>query len=125
MMSLLDEFLARTGSPTQSQLDWLKRQGVPTMTPVCDGEGDGSPLGVARVEQVGKRFAFQEEDGASACAFIARDEDGEPADIVAWAPRAGWTASWRGHVAVLGQHEILMPRMGEPLPVHRDVLGCG
>ena len=123
MIGLVDEFFARTGSPTQAQIDWLKRHGAAGMTLIRDGDGDGFPLGVARVERVGRHFGFRDEDGAGAFVFVARDEDGEPADLVAWEPRTNWVAPLNGWVALLGQHEVLAPRMGGPLAVHRDALG--
>jgi hypothetical protein len=61
------------------------------------------------------QFDFAEEVGdeaaISAFLFLARDEDGEPADLVAWAPRVNRLASWFGAVALLGAEDLSAPRL--------------
>ena len=117
-------FFANVRPLDQRQIDWLvRRHGVPVMALAEDGDGIGWGLATAKVEKVGRRFDFRPEDGVGAFVTVARDEDGWGVDLVAWDPKAEWILPWiGGEVAMLGQHELLMPRMDEPLAVHRDAL---
>jgi hypothetical protein len=59
-------------------------------------------------------FDFSDEDGervVQAVVFLARDQDGEIADLVAWSPSPPRLASWQGATALLGAEEILAPRL--------------
>jgi hypothetical protein len=71
----------------------------------------------------GGRFEFARylRDAAGnvlAVIIPARDETGELADLAALNLDTGALAMWRGRVAMLGQENILAPRIGEPLLVH-------
>jgi hypothetical protein len=64
-----------------------------------------------------------DEGAVSALIFLARDEDGEPEDLIAWAPETNRLASWCGASVFLGADDILGPRLGiEGLRIHRDPL---
>jgi hypothetical protein len=64
------------------------------------------------------------EDGVDALIFFARNDLGEPCDMVAWALSPKRLASWYGVVAVLGADDILAPRMTSRgvLMIHRTPL---
>ena len=88
-------------------------------------------LACATLVSTAKRtqFDFAEEVGdegaISAFLFLARDEDGEPADLVAWAPRENRLAAWFGTVALLGAEDLWAPRLTKEraLPVFETPLG--
>ena len=44
--------------------------------------------------------------GSSAFIFLARDDQGEPCDLVAWAPQAKLLAAWYGNAALLGAESV-------------------
>lgn len=52
-----------------------------------------------------------EGDGLPAIIFLARDELGQPADLVAWEPAKGRLAAWLGRVALLGADQLWAPRI--------------
>ena len=56
----------------------------------------------------------------SALAFLARDELGEPSDLVAWSPTSDRVASWLWCAPVLGLETLWMPRIADngALPVY-------
>jgi hypothetical protein len=60
-------------------------------------------------------------EAVTAYTMLLRDVDGECADILAWHPRTGRTATWRGAVAMLGEEQIYAPRL-DHLTVHEGVL---
>ncbi len=121
--NLKASFLANTTALKQAHLDWLtRRHGVPSLALAYDGDGYGWPIGAAKVERVGRRFQFRAEDGVGAFVAIARDDMGDPADLIAYEPKAGWTAPWLGAVPLLGLHDLLAQRDDGPLRVHRGML---
>jgi hypothetical protein len=70
------------------------------------------------------------EEGTTALVFLARGEDGAPADLVAWSPSPRKLASWQAASSLLGAEEVLAPRLTAEaaLAVHRTPLGwlkCG
>jgi hypothetical protein len=71
-------------------------------------------------------FDFADEAGddvaASALIFLARDDEGEPADLVAWSLQAKRLVAWYGAVAVLGEDYLAGPRLEEGLHVCADPL---
>ncbi len=75
------------------------------------------------------QFDFAEEVGGegaiSGLVFLALDELGEPADLVAWAPRENHLAAWFGTVALLGAEDLCAPRLTKEgaLPVFESPLG--
>ena len=123
MRDLAIEFFARTTSPRQAQIDVLRnRLGIPVAALSNDPDGAGYMIGVAQVEKAGRRFEFL-DDGTRAVVVVARDDSGEPADLVAWLPNDGWFGSWLDALPLLGMHALFAPRLGEPLPVFLDPLG--
>ena len=52
--------------------------------------------------------------------FACRDEMGEVRDLAAWGPDTNQVGLWQGYVAMLGQDQILAPRLN-PLKVHANV----
>ncbi len=117
------EFFARTRRLSRVQLDWLMtRHGVPPLALAGDGDGNGWMIATARVERVGRRFAFRPEDGSEALIVVARDELGADLDLVAWSPRGGWTAPWIGDAGLLGLQDLLSQRFVDPLRVCADFL---
>jgi hypothetical protein len=59
-------------------------------------------------------FDFSYEVGekvVSAFIFLARDEQGDPCDLVAWAPQAKLLAAWYGNAALLGAESVYAPRL--------------
>ena len=115
-------FFASTVNPKQTQLAMLvDRLGVPATALANDNDGEGFAIGVAKIEKTGRRFEFV-EDGSNAVVIVARDEAGEPADLVAWLPNEGWFGAWFDALPLLGMHDLFAPRLGEPLPVFLDIL---
>lgn len=116
-------FCANTTALTSAQIQWLSvRHGVPSLALAYDGDGFGWPIGAAKVEKVGRQFQFRPEDGVGAFVAIARDDLGAAADLIAYEPKAGWTAPWLGTVAMLGLQDVLSQRDDGPLRVHRGML---
>lgn len=76
----------------------------------------------------GGRFEFakhmRDATGAKLALIIpALDELGEAADVVAIDRRTGAAATWLGRVAMLGQHRLSQPTLGEPIDVHESAVG--
>lgn len=63
----------------------------------------------ARITMQGDCFDFAAgdpgEQAVDALVFLARDDNGEPADLVAWAPKSGRLASWWG-IPMLGMEAL-------------------
>jgi hypothetical protein len=74
-------------------------------------------------------FDFVEETGdegaVPAIVFLARDEEGEPADLVAWAPQEQRLAAWFGASPLLGAEYLWAPRLTkeQALAVFESPLG--
>jgi hypothetical protein len=62
---------------------------------------------------------------ARAMIFLARDQSGEPADLVAWVPNGNHLARWLGRTCLLGADKIFCPRLLDEggLPVYRSPEG--
>src|SRR5580658_363337 len=59
-------------------------------------------------------FAAAGEEGAiSALIFLAYDEFGDPADLVAWDPQQERIGAWFGAVALLGEENLWGPRLAK------------
>ena len=117
---ILHELFTRTGDPSQRNLDSLIIDRHLPIAALCnDPDGQGFAIGVARIEKAGRCFEFL-EDGVRAVIILARDEDGEPIDLVAWLPNEGWFAPWLGTVPLLGMQELAAPRLNTPLPVYLE-----
>ncbi len=52
-----------------------------------------------------------DEGAASAFVFLALDEEGETADLVAWAPQENRLAAWFGASPLLGAENLWAPRL--------------
>ena len=78
---------------------------------------------MARVRFNGSFFDFVEDGdgGGGALIFLARDDMGKPADLVAWSHRHKELASHFGAVGILGADDLLAPRLTAEaaLAVHR------
>ncbi|MGC2409383.1 MAG: hypothetical protein WA441_05165 [Methyloceanibacter sp.] len=105
--------------PTDGELRWLLNQGI-------DGEVMASPYAIrgAAVEFDRHTFDF-DPDGSRAVIFRA-DDRGEPRDLVAWGPKSGRLASWRGSAFCVGDaDDVLNPAinfMDGALRIHRTPL---
>lgn len=66
-----------------------------------------------------------DEGAASAFVFLALDEEGEPADLVAWAPQEQRLAAWFGASPLLGAENLWAPRLTREsaLAVFKSPLG--
>ncbi len=127
-MSLIDDPVAEfllCKPLDQPSLDHMKSIGVPVQALVSDLNGTGHCIRQDRVEARDGRFEFaryvNHEMVRDALVALAFDRDGRAADIVAW--RTGhepFVASWLGQVGLLGEENLDMPRLGEPLVVHSD-----
>jgi hypothetical protein len=107
---------------TQSQIDSLRRHGVPAQAIIFDW--CGSPVAIKRafVEFLpGNRFAFEDESVSGvvvdALIVVGHDQTGDPVDLIAF-DLNGHFASWLG-VPMLGIENAHAPRMSEGLSVFR------
>jgi hypothetical protein len=107
------------GLPSDDELRWLLDKGV--------GEAamlEPYPLGTARVRFSGRTFDIDPE-GERALTFRATDR-GVVSDLIAWQPRSGELASWRGVAFCIGdQDDLFNPATyfaGSALRVHRTPL---
>jgi hypothetical protein len=111
----------------QKQIDRLLAAGVSEDALAFDPDDYGFAIAADRVAFDGPHFAFErhmrqpDDTCASALIFIARDECGDPADLVAW--RGGQLASWTTKARLLGQQHVFGPRVGSPaLAIHQSPL---
>jgi len=81
------------GFPTDHELLWLFDQGVVRETALW-------PISGATVRFDGPNF-HRDHEGERALSFRAEDR-GEVRDLIAWQPRTGALASWRGQAFCLG-----------------------
>jgi hypothetical protein len=91
---------------------WLKRLkqlGV-SVDALCEPELPAQ----ARVVMHGDTFEFATDDpgerAVEALVFLARQDEGEPADLVAWSPKSDRLASWWG-IPMLGMECLGEPRI--------------
>lgn len=95
------------------RLDWLKRLrelGV-SIDALCEPE---LPAQAQVVMHRGAVFDFADEADETkvdAVIFLARDELGDPSDLVAWDPRLDRMAGWYGAAPLLGAENIFSPRL--------------
>jgi hypothetical protein len=112
----------------QTGFDWLMSAGVPPLALSRDhAPFDGFPLTAAQVEFLDKGFEFttylrDPQRPQRALIILARNIDGEIADIAAWTPKTGEVRFWLGRLSMLGENNILAARFDEPLPVHQTAL---
>jgi hypothetical protein len=101
------------GFPTDDQLLWLLDQGV--------SEKALWPISGSTVRFDGATFDLTDEKGERTLTFRAEDR-GEVIDLIAWQPRTGALASWRGQAFCLGDlDDIFNPATyfaGDALRVH-------
>ena len=114
------------GSPDQAQINWLLDRGIPPSALALDQGFNGFTISIAAVVFDGDRFDLGDdrpgEESQTALVFVARDQWGEPVDLVAWAPRFDLVATYLGAIGLLGEQAVLEPRLGEPLRVHPNIL---
>ncbi len=67
---------------------------------------------------------FDFADGDGALIFLARDEEGDPCDLVAWSAKKNRLAAWYGDAPLLGAEAIYAPRLDpeNALKVHETAL---
>lgn len=85
------------GFPTDQELLWLLDQGIPDETLW--------PIAGATVAFNGSTFE-PDPNGVRALIFRATDR-GDVIDLVAWSPRSGKLASWRGQAFCLGDEDAI------------------
>ena len=96
---MMRETYARLPYPSSVELEWLFKIGVP-----ADAMAEPWPIKSTRVRFFnGGTFDFDRE-GHQAIILLAEDL-GEPIDLIAWQPKSGAVASWRGSAFCLGDTE--------------------
>jgi hypothetical protein len=113
---------------SQSQIDRLTGTGVSVHALSADPDDYGFAIATDLVSFDAvhgfcfKRHARQpDESFEPAYIIVARDEFGEPADLVAW--RGDRVASWSANVSMLGANNLFAPRLlSDALLVEPDVL---
>jgi hypothetical protein len=126
MPDVLDAYWNYTSNLKQADLDWLISQGVSADALAHDPDEIGFLIAKANVvfddDANGFSFASEIPDHAPTAAYtiLARDEDGEIADIVAWRPRDSVVAAWARRVPLAGMQNLYAARLDEPLRVFRD-----
>lgn len=86
------------GHPNNSQLHWLRDQGVKLHALLCPW-----PVGAIRARLDGPYFV-PDDDGSKAITFVCFDR-GIPIDVCAWFPTTGETATYLGRAFCLGDHD--------------------
>src|SRR3954447_5089751 len=124
---IVTTFHERTSILPQAQIDKLLAADVPVDALAFDPGDYGFCLGTGCVSFAERHFIFEAEmrqpDEICEPAFvvIARNEFGEPADLVAW--RGDRLASWAARVSMLGANNLFAPRLlSDALLVEPDVL---
>jgi hypothetical protein len=104
-----------------STYEWFLRQGVPSPALVYPELPRRASVAFSPDLPI---FDF-DENGVSVLVFLARDDTGEPADLVAWSYRNQKVAAHFRAVCVLGANDILALRLTikAALAVHRTPLG--
>lgn len=108
----------------QPVIDSLIAEQVPVRALARDWRGSYSWLLRDQVAFVGGRFEFArhlERRGVpvlSALTLVLFDENDEPEDILAFRPHLP-PATWLGRASLIGAEQLLEPRFGDVLPIHR------
>src|SRR6476469_3319102 len=84
------------GAPDDAAVGWLLRQGISAAA-----MAEPWPIGAAKVCFLDGGTFDIDAAGQRALTFRATD-CGEPVDLIAWQPRTGHLASWRGAAFCLG-----------------------
>jgi hypothetical protein len=108
-----------------SAYNWLLRQGVPSSALVYPELPHYASV-IFHTDQALFDFAEDGSDGGcEALVFLARDNTGQPADLVAWSCRLRKLAAHFDSVSTLGADDLLAPRLTPELalPIHRSPLG--
>ena len=104
------------GFPSDDELRWLLRQGI--------SDAALWPISGATVRF--DRSAFDLDDSGERALIFRAEDCGEVIDIVAWQPRTGKLASWRGQAFCLGDvGDVFNPAtyfFGGALHVHETPL---
>lgn len=108
-MAPSDEILQQWHRLPPIGIAWLRR--LKALGVGVDGLCEPELPAQAKVVLHGDCFDFDDGEQASdALVFLARDDNGEPADFVAWSPKSDRRASWWG-IPLLGMECLLDPRM--------------
>ncbi len=103
----------RLSPPTPSLIKSLRTKGV-SLDALCEPELPAFVNVVFHDDQ--PLFDFTDEacdEGAvRSLVFLARDESGDPLDLVAWSRKTNRLASWYGRAALLGLESRWAPRIG-------------
>ena len=113
---------------SQSQIDGLIGAGASVEALSADPGDYGFAIATDQVSFDGAHgFCFErhapqpDESFEPAYIIVARDEFGEPADLIAW--RGDRVASWSARVSILGANNLFAPRLlSDALLVEPDVL---
>jgi hypothetical protein len=96
--------------PRQSQIDWLCANGVESIAIAKTWRGAYDFIYTAEVVFHHDHFEFErryaDEGFAKALLFLARHENRDPLDIVAWQPLIGYLVPWLGRASVLGAENL-------------------
>jgi hypothetical protein len=84
------------GLPDDAMVQWLLRQGIDEAALL-----NPYPIGAAKVRFLAGNTFDLDPDGDRALTFRATDVD-DVIDLIAWQPRTGQLASWRGVAFCLG-----------------------
>jgi hypothetical protein len=116
-----EEIFEQLPPMSSSAFHWLLSQGVPRAVLAAEVPC----LAKVVFHRSQSFFDFVDDgEGIDALILLARDECGEPADLVAWSTRHQELGAYFGAVSVLGADDILAPRLtGEAaLLIHRTPL---
>ncbi len=105
----------KMGTPNQTELSWLKDQGVS-----CEAMMHRWPIGACNVRFDDRYFDLDEAGGRAFT--IAVIDGGEIIDIAAWQPSTHQLASWLDNAFAIEQDAIFNPAtyaFGGALHVHR------
>ena len=108
-------------SITSAQIQWFRGKGV---TPDALAHPELPVISTAVFNGDGT-FDFSHDDEAHrVIVFMARDEQGKPLDLVAWAPQIARLAAWYNSAPLLGMEQLYAPRLDreQGLPVYETPL---